>query len=223
MKVRILDMKDSPRAAHFAYFQAMANPYVGVTQEVEITALMEARRKAALPFFLSFLYCVGRAANSVAELRRRIVDGNVVEFETCDTSHTVMRADGTYSYCRLSCMEPFERFLPEAILRHEQAKTHACLEDGEDASSLLFISSLPWLRYTALQQPTPVPADSNPRITWGKYGMEGGRTSLPVTLLAHHALVDGVHIAAFYDALEAEMNRFAKERGEEWEKRDAGV
>ena len=120
-------------------------------------------------------------------------------------------------------MEPFERFLPEAILRHEQAKTHACLEDGEDASSLLFISSLPWLRYTALQQPTPVPADSNPRITWGKYGMEGGRTSLPVTLLAHHALVDGVHIAAFYDALEAEMNRFAKERGEEWEKRDAGV
>ena len=53
--------------------------------------------------------------------------------------------------------------------------------------------------------------------------MEGGRTSLPVTLLAHHALVDGVHIAAFYDALEAEMNRFAKERGEEWEKRDAGV
>ena len=30
---------------------------------------------------------------------------------------------------------------------------------------------------------------------------------MPVTLLANHALVDGAHLGAFYDALAAEMKK----------------
>ena len=71
------------------------------------------------------------------------------------------------------------------------------LDDGEDALSLIFVSTLPWLYYTDLRQPTPRPADSNPRVTWGKYRMQNGAATMPVTLLAHHALVDGVHIDRF--------------------------
>lgn len=54
-------------------------------------------------------------------------------------------------------------------------------------------------------QPVPAPADSNPRITWGRFYAEGEKTLLPVSVLCNHALVDGVHIAAFYRRLEAEM------------------
>ena len=43
----------------------------------------------------------------------------------------------------------------------------------------------------SLELPTPVPADSNPRITWGKYAQEGERVTMPVSLLANHALVVG--------------------------------
>ena len=32
-----------------------------------------------------------------------------------------------------------------------------------------------------------------------------GRLQMPVTLLVHHALADGSHIAKFYDALRAEL------------------
>ena len=49
----------------------------------------------------------------------------------------------------------------------------------------------------------PAPADSNPRITWGRYTREDGRVRMPVTALCHHALVDGLHLARFYEALEA--------------------
>lgn len=73
------------------------------------------------------------------------------------------------------------------------------------AGDLLFISTLPWLSYTALVQPVPAPADSNPRITWGRFYAEGEKTLLPVSVLCNHALVDGLHIAAFYRRLEAEM------------------
>ena len=122
MEYRMIDMSTYPRQAHFAYFNAMPDPYVGVTLDVEIGPMLEACRKENWPFFLSFLYCAGRAANAVPELRQRIREGGIIEFDACDTSHTVLRDDGTYSYCRLDCMKSFDRFLPEAKRRHEEAK-----------------------------------------------------------------------------------------------------
>ena len=53
-------------------------------------------------------------------------------------------------------------------------------------------------------QSTPS-ADSNPRITWGKYFTQGEKVLLPVSVLCHHALVDGAQIARFYQALTKEM------------------
>ena len=213
MDYRIIDWESYPRKAHFEYFNAMADPYAGVTAEVDVTRLLELCRVRALPFFLSFLYCAGRAANAVPELRRRIVDGRPVEFVSCDTSHTVMRADGTYSYCRLDCMQPFAGYLPAARALQEKARADGDLDDGEDGLSLFFVSTLPWISYTAIRQPVPSPADSNPRITWGRYVERGERMVMPVTLLVNHALADGVHIAAFYAALEEEMTAFETESG----------
>lgn len=63
--------------------------------------------------------------------------------------------------------------------------------------------------YTALRQPVPTPADSNPRLTWGRFEERDGRAVMPVTVLVNHALVDGVHIGAFFEALERETGAFA--------------
>ena len=166
-KYTLLDINTYPRREHFAYFSDMANPYAGVTVETDITELYDWCRKNEVPFFLSFLYCAGRACNAVAEFRQRIKDGRIIEFESCDTSHTVMRTDGTYGYCRLDCMRPFDEFLPYASKLHEEAKQGNALDGGDDELELIFVSCLPWLHYTALAQPTPTPADSNPRVTWG--------------------------------------------------------
>ena len=209
MNYRLIDWERYPRRAHFEYFHAMPDPYAGVTAQVELTPFFTVCRRDRLPFFLSFLYCAGRAANAVPQLRQRIVNGRPVEFSTCDTSHTVMREDGTYSYCRLNCMQPFEDYLLTALTAQAQAKACGGLDDGEDALSLLFVSSLPWINYAALRQPTPVPADSNPRLTWGRYGEENGKILMPVTLLVNHALVDGSHIAQFYAALDEALARFS--------------
>lgn len=206
---RAIPLEDWPRRAHFDYFSAMADPYVGVTAEVDITRFLATCRGAGLPFFLSFLYCAGRAANAVPPLRQRIVGGVPVEFARCDTSHTVLQEDGTYSYCRLDCMRPFERYLPDALARQEEARLRGGLDDGEDADSLFFVSTLPWVRYTAIRQPVPSPADSNPRLTWGRFLEQGGRVTMPVTVLANHALVDGAHIGAFFEALDRQTEALA--------------
>ena len=82
-------------------------------------------------------------------------------------------------------------------------------EEDEDAEGMYFISTLPWVRYTSLLQPVAGGDESNPRITWGKYAADpAGRVTLPVSLLAHHALVDGIHIARFYQNLEENLKSF---------------
>ena len=106
-------------------------------------------------------------------------------------------------------MQPFSGYLPAA---QDEATAPGSLDDGEDALSLLFISTLPWIRCTDLRQPVPTPADSNPRITWGKYTTEGRRTVMPATLLVNHALVDGARMGQFFAMLAREMKRFVDER-----------
>lgn len=201
-----IDQSASPRAAHYEYFRAMAYPYVGVTANVDITRFMHWRCAQKQPFFLSLLYYVERAANRIPELRRRIWQDSVIEFEWCPSSYTVAKADGSYAYCSVRADMPFESFLSKAQRAQEICRDSGTIAEEEgSALPCLFVSSLPWLNYTALVQPVPYPADSNPRITWGKYIEENSRILLPLSLLCHHALVDGLHISRFYEALNAEL------------------
>lgn len=203
MSFRIVDMERDPRRAQFAYFRGLQNPYAGVTAEVEVTPLVNWSRREGCGFFLPFLYCVSQAVNAVPELRRRIRgDGSVVEYDRCPTSHTVALPNGAYCYCTMTASGTLREFLPAAAAEQERAKKNPTMEDGGDAEPLVFLSCLPWLSYTALVQPTPFPADSNPRITWGKYAVRDGRAELAVTLLVNHALADGIHMARFYAELE---------------------
>lgn len=204
MQPRRIEMATYPRKKHFDYFRAMAYPYVGATVKADITDFTKAVKREGLPFFLSFCYCAARAANDVPEFRQRIEGDGIAEFAHCPTSHTVALEDSTYCYCTLRSDMPFEEYLPRAVQAQQAAQQARCVEDGEEeAGSLIFISTLPWFSYESLIQPVPAPADSNPRITWGRYTREDGRVRMPVTALCHHALVDGLHLARFYEALEA--------------------
>lgn len=205
MDYKCVDMDAYKRKAHFEYFNSLAYPYVGVTVNVDITELKEAVSRKRLPFFLTVCYCVGRAANEVPEFRQRIQEGQIVEFGHCRTSHTVALDDGTYCYCNLESNKPFRDYITYAVREQEKAKEEATIHE-DDNLDMIFISTVPWISYTSLIQPVPMPADSNPRITWGKYFRQEGRILLPVSVLCHHALVDGLHIAMFYELLEKEIS-----------------
>ena len=140
------------------------------------------------------------------ELRQRIKEGRIVEFDQCRVSHTVALEDETFCYCTLENEPALAAYLESGRKAQEEAKRKASIEEDPDESlEKFFVSSLPWLSYTALIQPVPSPADSNPRITFGKYFTQGERVLMPVTLLCNHALVDGRHIAAFYHGMEREL------------------
>ena len=211
MEYKQIDMERYARKAHFEYFSGLAYPYAGATVQMDITDFLHTGKQKAWPFFLSVLYEAMQAANAVPEFRQRIDGAGIVEYAWCPSSHTVALEDGTYCYCTLDARMPREEFFRYAKAAQEKAKKEPNIVDGADTDSKIFVSCLPWLHYSNLTQPVPMPADSNPRLTWGKYAEENGRVLLPFTVLVHHALLDGRQIAEFYDILARRFENAARE------------
>ena len=204
MHYTIIDMEKDPRCGQFAYFRGMTFPFAGLTVEMDITDMMAAR--GGRPFFLSMLYAVVRAANAVPQLRRRILpDGRVAEYDWCAPSYTAMKSDGVYVYCNVEGALPYDEFVAQGQRRQREVLERGTLTEDGDVLSYFFVSSLPWMHYSQLQHPAVSPADSNPRISWGKYVTVNGRTTLPVSLFVNHALADGLHISRFFLNLEKEL------------------
>ena len=194
--MRIIDMNTDPRKEHYAYFRGFPDPSVGLTVPCDITPLYGKK-----PFFLHILYCAVQAANSVPELRRRIIGEQVVEYKTCNSSHTVALPDGTYCYCELDCNMHLSDFLPYAQEQVRRVKENPSIEE-HDPERLFFVSSVPWASFTGLKLPVASPPLSNPQITFGKAYWQEGKYLLPLSLTVHHALCDGIHMARFYEAFE---------------------
>ncbi|MDH3713207.1 MAG: CatA-like O-acetyltransferase [Gammaproteobacteria bacterium] len=69
----------------------------------------------------------------------------------------------------------------------------------------LYMSCPPWVDFTPMTNPVNGPDDCVPRITWGKIVQHPGAWRLSVAIQVHHALVDGLHLGRFYEALRSRM------------------
>ncbi len=205
MFCREIDLSNSPRKAHFDHFRHMPDPHVGLTVDVDVTDLATRCRQEGWSFYLAMIRVAVEAANAVPELRRRIRGEKVVEYEACDSSHIELLDNGSYCYCTLrhNPAQSWAEYMAYARAQRERAKAGASIAEENDVEGLYFITSVPWLHYRDFAQPNPGPEASNPSIAWGKYQPDcQGRLMMPVPLLAHHSLVDGLQIAGFYQNLD---------------------
>ena len=203
-----IDLDNYNRRRHFEYFSSLQYPYVGITNNVDVSELVRFCEDRNYSFYLTILHAIALAADGVRELRQRIHDGGIIEYSECPTSHIELLEDNTYCYCTLRHHMAMDEYIPYAEEMRKRAREQGSIDEDDDAESMYFISTLPWLHYTAMIQPVAGGEESNPRITWGKFQEDyQGRKQLPVTLLAHHALVDGIHIAMFYQNKEQQINK----------------
>ena len=201
-----IDLADYPRRDHFNLYLGMAYPYAGVTVEVDVTDLLALCKTKKISFYLMVLHAVALAADEVPEFRRRIDNGGIVEYEECPTSHIELKPDGTYAYCALRHHMPLKEFLKKAEITRSAVRECGSIEEEAEVQSMYFVSTVPWLHYTQLIQPVACGEDANPRFSWGKYQPnDKGRMVMPMSVLVHHGLADGVHIARFYDEFDKQM------------------
>ena len=157
-----IDMDAYPRKSHFEYFNSLAYPYVGLTANVDVTNVLRFAKEKGGSSFLAVLYVAVQAANEVPQLRQRIEDGRIVEFDYCNIGYTVAMPDNTFCNCYTECRMPIEEFFVDAKKRQEEAKLHpGFVNPDEDETGLIFASCVPWVSFTQCVQPAPTTGEAN--------------------------------------------------------------
>jgi chloramphenicol O-acetyltransferase type A len=212
MQSQTIDLSTFPRREQFLFFKNLAYPYVGLTAEIDVTDVKAFTRARGESFFLAMNYVVAKAANRIPEFRMRVRGEGIVQYPCCGTSHTLLLPDNTFVYCTLYHGKPYLEYVNYAEAEQKRTLTAGWTPDNDEVDALYFVSAIPWVHYTALIQPVRGGSDSNPRISFGKYEERSGRLLMPLSILAHHSLVDGYHLGLFYQYVDEEMALLAASR-----------
>lgn len=199
-----IEFKNDHRKKHFEFFKNMNHPHLAVVANVDITSFLDVVKTGGLPFMPSAVWVVSMVANALPPFRQRIRGEGVVEHETVHPSFAVNTDEAdVFSFCEVAYSPDFQTFIERATQKIARMRASPSFEDEPGRDDYIFLSSLPWVSFTAVQHAMPYhPHDSVPRITWGKFFAEGKRTKMPLSVQAHHALVDGRHVGQFFELFE---------------------
>lgn len=201
--MKFIDIENWKRKEHFNYFKQLDYPHFSICGNLDITNFYKYIKENELPFFISVLYASTKTANNIKEFRFRIREERVVEHETINPSFTVMTEGEVFSFCLSNFNDKFKDFESNTVKEIERVKNNVSIEDEPGRDDLIYITSIPWISFTNVTHPIQMkPVDSIPRISWGKYFEESGRIKMPLSVQAHHALVDGIHVGQFFNNIQ---------------------
>jgi chloramphenicol O-acetyltransferase type A len=206
--MRTIDLSTWYRREHFEFFNAFNHPHFSLCANVDLSRIYPYSKAHGYSMTAVILYVISRAANAIPAFRWRIRGAEVVEHETVSPSFTLLVENDLFGFCTIDYCQDFTEFAQRAGEQITLAKAHATLKDPPGRDDLLFMSVIPWVSFTSIQHPMRLhPSDSIPRFAWGKYFEEGGVLKMPLSVQAHHALMDGVHVGKFYAAVQDYLQR----------------
>jgi chloramphenicol O-acetyltransferase type A len=207
-RVREIDLQTWPRRKHYEFFGAFDHPHFNMCVNVELTGFYRHVKDTGKPFTAAWVYVIASAANAVPEFRQRIRTGKVIEHDLVSPSLTILLPDNLFSFCTIPYSEDFGEFVDRATAAIAWVEEHPILENEPGRDDLLYMTAIPWISFTSFTHPMQLhPADSIPRFAWGRHFPEGSALRIPLSVQGHHALMDGIHMAKFYEQLEACMSR----------------
>lgn len=203
-----VDLATWPRAAQFRFFRTYDRPHYAVTSRLNVTAVM-ARKATGLSPYRACLHAIGVGIHAVPELCMRFRGENVVRHDMITLSMTVPTQAGSFGYAYVPFVADFTSFdlQAKALIDRTAAGADLAPNDGE-RDDLAYLSCMPWLDYTAINNALPGPQDCIPRVTWGRIVDHGVRFDMAMTLEVHHALVDGAQVGAYFAAVQDALRAF---------------
>ena len=147
-------------------------------------------------------------AHAVDALRMRFRGETVVLHDAVELSMTVPRTDGSFGYAYVPFVANWQVFDRDAKAIIDMVAAAGGLQPNTgQRDDLAYLSCLPWLDFTALDNALPGPHDCIPRVSWGKFVTDSaGRHSMAMAVQVHHALVDGLHVGRYFEAAQLALD-----------------
>ena len=202
-----VDLETWDRAAAYRLFRGYERPHWALTTRVDVTRLVAARADGVSPFRVC-IRAVGAGINAVPELRMRLDGDGVTLFDRIDLSMTVPKDDGSFGYGYVGWDPDPARFDAACAAAVAAARAGDLAPNTGARADLAYLSCLPWLDFTHLDNALPGPGDSIPRIAWGRFVRDpgGDRWTMALSVQVHHALADGRHVADGVAAMQAALD-----------------
>jgi chloramphenicol O-acetyltransferase type A len=204
----LLDLERWPRRAAFEFFRGYDNPYFNVCAPVDVTPLVSCvRSHAGVSFATACLHAALGVANALEPFRYRLHGGGVLVHERLHAATTELVGDEQLAFLYFDYQDDYAEFRANAARARTAVTAGAgAIGDRPERTDVIHFSSLPWVAFTSISHARNWRReDSIPKITFGRYHWAGGRATMPLSVEVHHALMDGVHVARFFEQLQAAL------------------
>jgi chloramphenicol O-acetyltransferase type A len=208
MTGRAVELATWQRADQFRFFRTYQKPHYAVTSRIDVTRLLTELKPQGVSPYRACIYAIGAGIHAVPELLMRFRSEEVTLYDIVELSMTVPLANGNFNYAYVPFHPDFAAFDAQCLRLTEAAKTKSGLEaNSGQRDDLAYLSCMPWLDYTSINNALPGPDDCIPRVSWGKFVEVGnGRHSMAMTIEVHHALVDGRQVGEYFLAVQTALN-----------------
>ncbi len=197
--MKIIDVDQWNRRTQYYNFIQYTNPVFSVCSNIDVTYLVKFCKEKNQSFFSAFLYVVTKCVNDVEEMRLRIMDDKIVLYDVVHPGYVVICEDDELRTCVTSADNDYLTFYSATRKDLERTKLYKPEAYNErNDNDVYYVSCLPWIKFNSVMNPynfSDKEQTSIPRVTWGKYYMNADRFEINIDISAHHALVDGTHIA----------------------------
>ena len=202
-----IDLTTWPRREVFEFFRHFDKPYFNVCLRLDVTTLLdELRRRAERPsVWLTYHYFALKAANEIEPFRYRLRDGKVLVHEVINGGTTLILPNETFTLVYFDHAESFTKFMEGATKAVEEIRNgDGAFRPKHEDDARIHCTTLPWLAFTSFSHARRWwhKEDSVPKISFGKFVQENGRTLMPFSVEVHHALMDGLHVGRYVERME---------------------
>lgn len=204
----IVDLNGWERADQFHFFKTYEKPHYATTARVNVTRLMTQRKTEGVSVYRACLYAIGAGIHAVPELRMRFIDDVVTLYDHVELSMTVPTKSGNFNYAYVPFVDDFTRFDRESATLIEAASHDQVLNaNSGERDDLAYLSCMPWLDFTSINNALPHSHDCIPRVSWGKIVEDNsGGWSMAMAIEVHHALVDGRQVGTYFAAVQRALD-----------------
>ncbi|SDL80417.1 chloramphenicol O-acetyltransferase type A [Pedobacter steynii] len=206
MNKSIIDITTWKRKDHYYFFKQFEQPFYGITTDLNCTEAYHYCKAYHIPFFLFYLYKSLKAVQQINELKYRMEQDQVFEYQQISGSVTVLRNDETFGFAYFDYHEDFTQFMKQTKIAIAAVKAEKGLHIRPELNSLIHYTVLPGIKFSSMQhvQSTSV-KDCIPKIAFGKLTFEHEQVLLPLSIHVHHSLCDGLHLAKYIACYQQEL------------------
>ncbi|MGV7105040.1 CatA-like O-acetyltransferase [Flavobacterium sp. U410] len=203
----LIDAEQWNRKEQFLFFSRFEESFFGVTVNINCTQAYKIAKQKGNSFFLYYLFRALKAANETENFRYRIIDKQVYLFDYINASPTINRPDGTFGFAYMDYCQNENDFYTGALKEIDSVQQSNDLIPAVSGENVIHFSAIPWVNFTALSHARSFSfPDSSPKVSFGKVIEYNGIKTMPVSIHAHHGLMDGFHVGLFVDRFQELMH-----------------